>query len=72
VSREEVITQHGVPAELVTFTSQGGLYTACRLIYLHKDSLAFNATFVAARARYADLGPLIDYALSTFQVIGAE
>jgi hypothetical protein len=68
ISREQTSTQQGLPAEVVIFTFQGGLIRASRFIYLHESKIVFNATYLAARARYEQLEPLIDYSLGTFQV----
>lgn len=68
ISREPVLTQQDLPAAIVTFSIQGGLVKTSRFIYLHEGSLAFSATYVAARARYEELKPLIDYSVGTFQV----
>jgi S1-C subfamily serine protease len=68
-SREQVMTEQGLPAVMMTYTFQGGLWRASRLIYLTDDSVAFSATFFAGRARYEGLKPLIDYSIGTFQVI---
>jgi hypothetical protein len=71
-SREQVLTEQGLPAVTMTYTFQGGLWRASRLVYLTDDSVAFNATFFAGRARYEELGPLIEYSFGTFRITGTD
>ena len=72
VSRERVLTQQNLPAEILTFSWQGGLFRACRIIYLHEGRMAFNAGYFAGRAQLEELEPVIEYSLGSFRVTDAE
>ena len=68
VSREQVTTGQGRPAEVLTFELFGGRIKGSRFIYLHENRVAFNAVYVASKDIYDELIPLIDYSYGTFQV----
>jgi phosphonate transport system substrate-binding protein len=70
VSREQVSTEQGLPAAIVTCSVQGGLWKASRFIHLTDGSVVFSATYSAGRARFEELEPLIAYSIASFQVIG--
>jgi hypothetical protein len=72
VSREEALTEQGLPVVVLECAIQGGLWRASRQIYLHENSVAFNTSYFAARARYEELEPMIAYSLGTVQVVDAE
>ena len=72
VSREQILTSQGLPAEVLEVTIFGGFFKGSRLIYLHEGKIGFSATYVAPKDRYKELKPLIDYSFRTFQVQGAE
>jgi tetratricopeptide (TPR) repeat protein len=66
VSREQRQTAQGIPVEILTFTAQRGFFNANRLVYLHEDTVAFNATYLARKDRYEELELMIDYSFNTF------
>ena len=68
VSREQVTTGQGQPAEVLTIEALGGFVKGSRFIYLHENRLAFSASYAAPKDIYEDLIPLIDYSFDTFQV----
>jgi len=68
VSRQRVSTAHGSPAEILLFDTFGGLFKGSRFIFLHDNKIAFNASYVAPKDRYAELQPLFEYSFGTFNV----
>ncbi|MFQ5933556.1 MAG: trypsin-like peptidase domain-containing protein [Dehalococcoidia bacterium] len=68
ISREQILTGQGSPAEVIFLSYQAGLFKAARYIYMHEDTIAFNATYEGPKARYEELEPLIEYSLGTFEV----
>lgn len=68
LSREQTVTEQGLPAEIIVCTAQAGLLKFSRFFYIHEGKVAFNASYIAGRARYDELDPLITYSYSTFQV----
>lgn len=69
VSREQLTTGQGQPAEVLTIEALGGIVKVSRFIYLHDNRVAFNASYAAQRDRYEELFPMINYSFSTFQVL---
>jgi hypothetical protein len=67
VSREQITTEQGLSAEILTYTDQGGLFQVRRFIYVDEDGTAFSATYAAVRGRLDQLEPLIEYSFGTFQ-----
>ena len=67
-SREQVVTSQGLSAEILVFTTQAGLLKSSRLIYLHEGKIGFSATYLAPKAQYEELQPVITFSFSTFQV----
>ena len=72
VSREQVLTQQGLPAEILTVNSQDGQFALSRFIYLPEGDVAFNATYYGTVDQFEELAPLIDYSFSTFNVTGSN
>ena len=68
VSREQITSAQGLPAELVEYSVLGGAFAATRLVYLHERKTGFGATYLAPEARHEELALLIEYSLSTFRV----
>jgi tetratricopeptide (TPR) repeat protein len=58
----------GFPVDVIVFSFQKGLFKGSRLIYLHGDSVAFNATYLVGKTNYDLLEPVIDYSFESFRV----
>jgi hypothetical protein len=72
LSRTPFTTQDDLSGEVIALTLQGGFYEARRFYYLSDEYVAFNATYLAPKARFAELEPMITYSFGTFRVTGSD
>jgi hypothetical protein len=70
--RTKFTTEAGTPAEVIAFTFSAGLFEARRFYALYEGQLAFNATFLAPKARFVELEPMITYSFGTFRASSSD
>ena len=67
VSNEELITEEGLIARLLTFSIQDGIFTVKRFVYVHNGN-AFGASYFYASELEGFLQPIIEYSFGSFEV----
>ena len=70
VSRDTFTTAQGVPATILEFSMLNGQILAKRMVFFHENNVGFNATYMAPKAEFLELQPLIDYSFGTFMIEG--
>ena len=70
ISRENLVTAQGLPAEILTAGAVGDLVRLKRFIVIHDNRISFSAGYLVPKERFAELEPLIDYSFSTFRIEG--
>ena len=70
VSREQIKTAQGLPAELLKYTISwsGTPMTVTALIYLHDNRIGFRTAYGVPSSRYKDMKGSIAHSFSTFNV----
>jgi hypothetical protein len=68
LSMDRTVNTQGLPIEIIEISIEG-MMRAKRLIYLHKNQVAFNATYMLPWATFEGLDTLIEYSFSTFSVL---
>jgi len=69
ISRDTFTTAQGAPATILEFSMLNGIIRAKRLV-VFDNNIGFNATYIAPKAGFLELEPLIDYSFSTFMIEG--
>ncbi len=67
VSREGIVTDQGMNAELVEYSVLGGTNQAFLFVYLGENGIVFTATYMAPSARYEAMREQIVYSFDTFR-----
>ncbi|MFN8457464.1 MAG: trypsin-like peptidase domain-containing protein [Anaerolineae bacterium] len=68
IAREDFTNLQGQPAQILTYTSQGGLFKASQLVYVYEDSVGFSVTYLTGAERYQSLESFIYYSFDSFRL----
>lgn len=70
--RDTIRTVQGEPAEVIWLEDESALFRGGRLIYLHDDTMAFNAGFFGPKQSFEDSTVMIEFIFNTLIVDGGS